>query len=150
MCRSVNRDQSFRGIYCTHLQGAPKMKAAASYNINNRYCENFSCLGLLDLGEGRGNSMAVQQIVTCKFLTLVLYFSIHKVLLLYHQYFKEARPFVRYPFSSSGETIHLSALAGSFRNVAFVLFFRQKNSLPMLVKLLVSKIADFVNILQKR
>jgi hypothetical protein len=59
MWRSVNRDQSFRGFCCANLQGAPKMKAAESYNINNRYRENFSCLGLLDLGEGRGNSMAV-------------------------------------------------------------------------------------------
>lgn len=56
--------------------GYRKMKAAAaaaSYNVNNRYRENLSCLGLLDLGEGRGTSMAVQQIVTCKFLILVLY-----------------------------------------------------------------------------
>jgi len=83
------------------------MKAAASYNINNRYCENLSCLGLLDLGEGRGIFMAVQQIVTCKFLTLVLCSSIHKGLLLCHQYFKETRRFVRCPFSSSVETTHL-------------------------------------------
>jgi len=52
------------------------MKAAASYNVNNRYHENLSCLGLLDLGEGRGTSMAVQQIVICKFLILVSYSSV--------------------------------------------------------------------------
>jgi hypothetical protein len=52
------------------------MKAAAAHSVNNRYHENLSCLGLLDLGEGRGTSVTVQQIVTCQFLALVLYSSI--------------------------------------------------------------------------
>jgi hypothetical protein len=130
MVCSANSDHSVRGICCVHLEGTSKTKAAASYNINNRYRKHLSYLGLLDLGEGRKTSRAVQQIVKCKFLTVFLIPIFIRASSIVTNISKKQDVSEGTPFSSSGDTAHLSAVDGRFRNLAFVLNIGLDRKIP--------------------